>query len=141
MTGDNTHRPAVGRIICHVFEIEPVDMGKLAVPAPYRDGATADGEIMEPGNPAVPARRFHGKGPDRPGTGSGKFLDFIYILNQRHKDPGRPASHTGDIGPVGHRLDVLVCYLPAVVTVGAVLCADEPVVHEGWCTPEGINLS
>ena len=131
MPRDHTCRPAVGRIICHVLEIEPVDMGKLTVPAPYRDGATADSEVMHPGNPAVPARRFHGKGPDRPGTGSGKFPDFIYILNQGHKDPGRPAGHTGDIRPVGHRLDVLICHLPAVITVGAIVSTDEPVAHEG----------
>jgi hypothetical protein len=36
---------------------------------------------------------------------------------------------------------VLVCQLPAVVAVGAVIRADEPVVHEGGCIPGIINLS
>jgi hypothetical protein len=129
------------RIIRHVFKIEPVEMCKPAVPTPHHDGATADREVMELGNPAVPARGLHGKGPDRPGPGSGKLPGFIYILYPGYKDPGCPASHTGDIRPVGHRLDVLICYLPAVVTVGAVISTNEPVAHEGWCIHGIIKLS
>ena len=131
MPRNHTCRPAVGRIICHVFKIEPVEMGKPAVPAPHHDGTAADREVMEPGNPAIPARGLHGKGPDRPGSGSDKFPGFVHILYPGYKDPGCPASFAGNISPVGHRLDVLICHLPTVVTIGSVSCADEPVAHEG----------
>jgi hypothetical protein len=36
---------------------------------------------------------------------------------------------------------VLVCHLPAVVTIGAVIRADEPVAHKRGCIPGLINLS
>jgi hypothetical protein len=141
MTRDNTRGPAFYRIACHIFKIEPVEMREPAVPALHRDGATADRNIMKAKNPAVPACCRNIKRPDRPGSGAGKLPSLIHVFNTGHKDPGRPAGFAGDIGPVGHRLDVLVCHLPAVVTVGAVVRADEPVAHEGWCIPGIINLS
>jgi len=127
---DHTDRFTPGRIIRHIFKIEPVEMRKPAVPAPHRDTTAADREIVEPGNPAVPARCLYGQGPDRPGTGSGKLPGFVHILNTGHENPGRPTGFAGDIGPVGHRPDKLVCHLPAMVAIGAVVRADKPVVHE-----------
>jgi hypothetical protein len=141
MIRDNTCRLTIGRIACYIFKIEPVEMREPAVPALHRDGATADRNIVKPQNPAVPARCLHGKGPDRPGSGPGKLPGFVHVFNPGYKDPGRPTVFAGDIGPVGHRLDVLVCQLPTVVTVGAVVRADKPVTHEGWCIPGLINLS
>jgi hypothetical protein len=116
-------------------------MREPAVPALHRDGTTADRDIMWAQHPAVPARCRNSKRPDRPGSGPGKLPGLIHVFNPGHKDPGRPAGFAGDIGPVGHCLDMLVCHLPAVVTVGAVIRADEPVAHEGWCIPGIINLS
>jgi len=56
MPGDYTGRPAVDRIPCYIFKIEPVEMGKPAVPAPYCDVAAADHKVVKPGDTAVPAR-------------------------------------------------------------------------------------
>ena len=142
MTGDYTGRPAICSVICHIFKIEPVKMRKPAVPAPHRDVAAADGEVVKPGDTAVPARGFHSKGPDRPRPGSGKGPGFVNILNSGHKDPGCAACFAGDVGPVRHCMDMLVCHFPAVIAVGAVGSADEPVTHEGYVCIRGIiNLS
>jgi len=141
MARDNTRRPAIGRIACHIFKIEPVEMREPAVPALHCDGSAADRDIMKALHPAVSARCRNSKRPDRPSSRSGKLPGLIHVFNPGHKDPGRPAGFAGDIGPVGHCLDVLVCHLPAVVTVCAVIRADEPVAHEGWCIPGIINLS
>jgi len=119
------------RIRCHIFEVEPVQVRELAAPALHRDRPAADRDIMGAGNTAVPARGVGKERPDRPCAGLFEGAGFIDIFQPGHKDPGRPAGSAGNIGPVGHGLDVLVCQPAAVVTVGAVIRADEPVVHDG----------
>ena len=129
MSRDHTGRFFIRMLFCHIFEVKPVQMGKAAVPAPHRDIAAADGNVVEAIHTAVPADSRSGKGPDRPGSAFCKHPGIIHILDNGHEDPGGTAMPAGNIGTVGHDLDQLVCQLPAVVTVRAVSGADEPVTH------------
>ncbi len=142
MPGDNTYWPVLNRIPRHIFKIEPVQVGETAVPAPYCDVAAPDRQIMKSVNTTVPAHSRHREGPDRPGPGFCKHPGFIHILNEGHENPCRTAGFAGDIGQIGLCPYMLVCHIPAVVAVGTVCCADEPVAHRGYVCIRGIiNLS
>ena len=142
MAGDNARCLATGGILCHVFEIEPVQVSETAVPAPNRDIAAADRQVVKPVNTTVPARSRHRKRPDRPAPGVCKNPGFVHVLQEGHENPGCVAVFTGDVGPVRHNLYMLVCQLPAVITIGVVIRADEPVAHGGVLCIRGIiNLS
>jgi hypothetical protein len=97
---------------------------------------------MEAINTAVPAHCRYRKRPDRPGSGFCKHPGFINILYDGHKNPGGTTMFAGDVSPVGHNLNMLVCLLPAMVAIGGVIRADEPVIHERVLCFRGIiNLS
>jgi hypothetical protein len=135
-------RLVIRGIFCHVFEIEPVQVSEPAVPAPYRDVAATDGNIMKPIDTTVPADSRSRKRPDRPWPGFYKYTLYIYILIEGYKNTGSPAESTGNVSPVGHDVDMLIGHLSAVVTVGMVICADEFVIHAGVLCIRGIiNLS
>jgi hypothetical protein len=105
-------------------------VGKTAVPAPYRDVAAPDHKIVNAINTAVPAYCRYRKEPYRPGPGFCKNPGFINVLYDRHENPRGATIFTGNVSPVGHDLNMLVCQLPAMVTIGGVIRADEPVAHE-----------
>ena len=92
MARDNTRRPGIGRIACHIFQIEPVEMREPAVPALHRDGTTADRDIMWAQYAAVPARCSNSKRPDRPGSGPGKLPGLIYVFNPGTKTRVAPQA-------------------------------------------------
>ena len=46
------------RALCHIFQVELVEVGEPAVPAPCREMAATDGKVMGTGRPAVPAGCF-----------------------------------------------------------------------------------
>ncbi|MGB8308741.1 MAG: hypothetical protein WCE65_02770 [Methanoregula sp.] len=55
MSQDNISRLAIRCILCHIFEIEPIQVSETAVPASYCDSTATDGDIMRPVNPTVSA--------------------------------------------------------------------------------------
>jgi hypothetical protein len=123
------------RVCCKVLEIEPVQVREPAVLALDHDRPAADRKIVGTEETAVPARGFRGKRPDRPAAGFLKSAFFVNLFHQGYEDPGRPAGRAGNVGPVRAGNDMLVCILPAVVAVGAVIRDDKPVVHEGRVNP------
>ncbi len=142
MTGDDISRFVIRCVPGHVFEIKPIQVGEPAVPAPYRYSAAADRQIVKSVDTAVPAHGLRRKRPDRPVPGFCKNTLFVHVFIEGYKDPGGTAVSTGNISPVGHNMNMLVCHLPAVVTIGAVIRADEFVVHAGVLCIRGIiNLS
>jgi hypothetical protein len=119
-------------IFCHILKIEPVEMGKPAVLAPYGKMPAADCQIMRAGHMAMPAFRRLDKPPEIIAPDLGKRSGLGHLLNTWDKNPGGAAIFTFNLSLVGHRFDDLVSHLFAVITIGAVPGKDEPVAHERY---------
>jgi hypothetical protein len=116
-------------ILCHILEIEFVEMRKMTVPAPDREVPGTHDDIMRTGEMAVPARSVLHQFPDRIFPDFCQVASCIHILDSGNEDPGRPAIVAGHLGLVGDCLYNLVCNFFAMVAVCTVFCEDEPVAH------------
>jgi hypothetical protein len=116
-------------ILCHELKVEPVEMGKPAVPAPDGEMPAADYDIMRTGHMTVPAFCITCEFPYIVTTYLREHPGFAHILDPGDKDPGRTAVVACYLRFVRHGFDDLVCQLLAVVTVGAVDQKNKPVAH------------
>jgi hypothetical protein len=119
-------------IFCHVFKIEPVEMGKPAVLAPDRKMPAADCQIMRAGHMAMPAFCRFDNLPESIAPNPGKRPGLGHLLNARDKDPGGAAIFARNLSLVGHRFDNLVSHLFTMVTISAVPGKDESVAHKRY---------
>ena len=119
-------------VLCHILEIELIEMGEPAVPAPDGKMPAPDREIMRTCDFAVSAFHLLDKLPEiiAPDLREGSRLRHLF--DARYKNPCRPAVVARYFCLVGHRLYYLVCYLFAMVAVGAVFREDEPVAHKKY---------
>jgi len=119
-------------VLCHVLEIELIEMGEPAVPAPDCKMPAPDREIMRTRDFAVSAFHLLDKLPEviAPDLGEGSRLRHIFDTG--YKNPCRPAVVALYLCLVWHCLNYLVCHLFAVVTISAVFREDEPVAHKRY---------
>jgi len=105
-------------------------MGEPAVPAPDRKVPASYRKIMRAIYMTMPALCGLDKFPEIIAPDLCVRSHLCHFLDPRNKDTGRPAVIARYLSLVGNRLDDLVCYLFAVITVGTVFCENEPVAHE-----------
>jgi hypothetical protein len=98
------------------LQVEPVEMGKPAVPAPDREIPAADRGIMRACHLAVPAQCCWYKAPDIITSWLDIIPLFTDIFNNRDIRPRSPAVITHDLCTVWDRGDDLVDIFVAVVT-------------------------
>ena len=124
-------------VLCHVLEIELIEMGEPAVPAPDGKMPAPDREVMRTCDFAVPALRRLDKLPEIIAPDLCESSRFRHLFDAGDKDPCRPAVGARNLCLVGHRLYYLVYHLFAVVTIGAVFREDEPVAHKRYWSRAG----
>lgn len=119
-------------VLCDVLEIELIEMGEPAVPAPDGKMPAPNREIVWTGHMTLPALRRLDKLPDVIAPDLREGSRFRHLFDAGDKNPCRPAIVARNLCLVGHRLYYLVCLLFAVVTVGAVFRENEPVAHKRY---------
>jgi hypothetical protein len=104
-------------------------MGKPAMAAPDRKMTAPDRQVMGTGNTAVAALCGLCQLPKVIATDLRERSLNADILDPWNKNTGCPTVVTGNLSLVRHRLDDLVCDLPAVIAVSTVPRKDETVAH------------
>jgi len=123
-------------ILCHVFEIEFIEMGEPTVLATDRKVTTTYRYIMGTRHVTVSAFRGFTKIPDIITPNLGKCSGLSNIFNAGNKDTGRTAVVTCYLRLVWYCFYDLVCHLLTVVAIRAEFCKNEPVTHgKYWICP------
>jgi hypothetical protein len=104
-------------IACHVLEIELIEVRELAIPAPDREDARTDENIMGTGYVAVPACRILHKFPDRILQSLAQFSRRINIFDPGNEDPCRTAMIADHLCLIRYCGNNLVRDFPAMITV------------------------
>ncbi len=125
----SVHQSHIEFILCHVLDIEFVEMRKTAVPAPDSKMPAADGYIMGIGHVAVSAFRALSEGPDIIAPDDGECPWLGDVLDTRDIYPGRTAVVTFDFSLVGDSFYDLVCNLSAMVAVSTIPGKNKLVAH------------
>ena len=127
-------------ILCHILEIELVEVGEPAVSAPDGKVPASDRNIMWTGCMTMPAFCRLNTFPEIIAPDLCKCARCGHFLGTGDKDPCRPAVVACNLRLVGHRLYDLVCHLLAVVTVSTVFREDKPVAHKKyWMRPGSLT--
>ena len=100
-----------------------------AVPAPGREVAAPDHEVVRSCDPAIFTRRTGFEVPDVVAPKRGADPDRPGVLKSGDEDPGCPAGGADHLRLRGDRFYDLVGILPAVVAAGGVPGEDESLVH------------
>ncbi len=118
-------RSGLQLVLGHILEIEFIEMGKPAVPAPDGKVPAADRQVMGTGDMTVPA----GGGLDQlPEIVPAYLCEGSFpadILNPGYEDTGSPAVVARNLGLVRYCLDDLVGILFAVIAVCPIPREDE----------------
>jgi hypothetical protein len=117
------------RAFCHIFQVEPVEVGEPAVPAPCREMAATDGKVMGTGRPAVPAGCIGNEVPEIKAADLCETTFLCDLLSPWDKNPGSTTVIADDLGLVRDGLDDLIRLLVAVVAGRPVSRENEPVRH------------
>ncbi len=123
-------------VLCHVLEIEFIEMREPAVPAPDGEMPAANCKIMGTSYMAVSACCGFYQPPDVVTPDFCECPRLGDIFNTGNKDPGRTTVITRNFSLIRDRFDDLICNLPAMVTVSAEFGENELFAHEKyWICP------
>jgi hypothetical protein len=116
-------------ILCHILEIEFIEMREPAVPAADSEMPTSYHNIMGAGYMTVSATCGFFKVPDIITPNLCKCARLRHILDTGDKDPGRTAVVTRHFSLVGDSFNDLIGNLPAMVAVGTIPGKNKLVAH------------
>jgi hypothetical protein len=117
-------------VVCHIFKIKFVEVGKPAVTAPDDKVPAADGQIVGTGDMTVPAFGRFNQFPEVITADLRELPLFTDILNPGNENPGCAAIVAYYMCLVRNSRDFLVGIFFTVIAVRAVPRENESVTHE-----------
>ena len=121
--------PHVEFILCHILEIEFIEMREPAVPAADSKMPASYHNIMEAVYMTVSAICVFFKVPDIITPNLCKCARLRHILDTGDKYPGRTAVVTLHFSLIGDSFNDLICNLSAMVAVGTIPRKNKLVAH------------
>jgi len=104
-------------------------MRKSAIAAPDRKMPASDSQVMWTGDVTISAGSRLNQLPEIIAADLRESTFFTNVLDTRNEYAGCSTVITGNLGLVGNSFDDLISNFPAMITVSAVPCEDEPVAH------------